>query len=236
MRGAFGFPVHPELAKTLAQYMERQGKMVFEISKHLVVKIVCVKQAADGTPQICGFFNGFFYHDTDPLIITVGRIKGFAGATRYCAMFPDGTQHELTIKKSGLPKEECFNSVHICFWPDVTIMECDQQPAHPPRPYASVASVNETVFVTGFKRADDAQLVLSQATVSYDGMDGMTITGYTDIGFPGSPVFSANAAVVGMVIGGEGSSINQVKMVPATSIHQLLQSGVEPGPLPGFKG
>jgi len=228
-----------ELGRTLAKHLENRRKMVFEISKHLVVKIVCVKPAADGILRTRAFFNGFYYHEAEPLIITVGHIDGFAGATRYFAMFPDGTHRELIIKKSGQPIGECRTRDDIPFWghnPDVAIMEYIQPPAHNSYARAATACVGDTVFVIGFKGCEDAQLVFSEGTVSTSVIDGMTITGYADNGFSGSPIFNADGFVVGMVMGGEGHTILQVNVVPALTIQQLLQSSEAPGPLPGLSG
>lgn len=228
-RGAMNFPVDYELGAAVARHYEARRKSVYNACKNYVVKIICF---TDDDKQ-CGFFNGFFYHDTAPYILTCGHIVRFEGATKYKALLFHGTsmeqQLDLQLTKHGQEVK------HMQFVPDVAVFtySCGQ-PLHPPRPFAATATVGDTVYVAGFKGCDEPQLVFSEGMVSYSGMGGMTITTYADNGFSGCPVFNMDGFIVGMVAGGDGLTIKQVNTVPALTIHGWLISS---DPVcPGLKG
>ncbi|GFR50961.1 hypothetical protein Agub_g13281 [Astrephomene gubernaculifera] len=233
LRGSMGFPVDFEVGQAINKYNEAKLKAIYQGCNNYVVKLVC---SGGGTTK--GFFNGFFYSDSN-LILSSGHISGFGGADKYEALFFHGTalakRCELKLLHLGSFVGQATSSAGIPFNvynPDVAVLECPDVPPHPPRPFAEVVSPGASVCVVGFKGVDEPQLSISDGIVSYSGMDTMHITAHVDDRYSGSPVLSTQGYVVGMVKAGLGTTIKQVEVVSAQTIHSFL---VSKG-LPGFKG
>ena len=87
-------------------------------------------------------------------------------------------------------------------------------------------------MVGPFQRSDFHLTTLEEGIVSHTGLDNMHITAHADNGYSGSPVFSTQGYVAGMIKGDVGTTIKQVEVVGATTIHTFLVSNG----LPGFFG
>jgi hypothetical protein len=217
----------------MSKYNEAKTKAIYDGCKAYVVKLQCA------TDKSIHFFNGFFYGDGDH-IVTTGRIVNFNGATKYQAVFFEGTAfqkcYDLTLVRAGNFVRDDISSSgtpYKVFNPDIAVFLCPEAaPTHPPRPFAEQVSAGVPVFVVGFKGKEEPQLSISDGIVSYHGLDCMHITAHADEGYSGSPVLSAQGFIVGMVKGSEGTSIKQVEVVSVKTIHGFL---VSIG-LPGFKG
>lgn len=203
---------------------------VYNMCKRIVVKIICF---TDDDKQ-CGFFNGFFYHDTEPYILTCGHSVRFGGATKYKALLPDGNSDLVDLQ---LTKQ--WHVVAV-FTFSYGLKRC---------PFATTAAIRDTVFAVGFGGCDERQPMLVKGTVSYDGMGGMAIVVCNDNNddngvstgcplFPGCPVFNVDGFIVGMVVGedlrGTLTNIQHVNAIQAMVIHTWLIS-VDPV-LPGLQG
>eukprot|EP00983_Pelagomonas_calceolata_P045197 1139615-Pelagomonas_calceolata.AAC.1 len=220
LRGLMGFPIDYEMGRALQAHGQCRGEALFNATKDYVVKIVCKNAAGEE----CGFFNGFFYHDTEPYIITTARIIGFEGACQYTMMLFDGTK---------LSKEYAREVVKCNFALDVAVFRCVIRLPHPPSSKAAVVGISHTVFVVGFEGHSDAQLTFNEGRVTHMSFDGtFSTSAYADAGVSGAPVFNMDGYFVGMVKSGEVTYIKQPVCVGATSIHAALVS--EPHPLPGL--
>jgi len=220
MRGLLGFPVDYEMGRALQAHGQSRSEALYNATKAYVVKLVC-KDAAGGE---CGFFNGFFYHDFEPYIVTTAHIIGFEGANQYVAMLFDGTclseQIVLEVVKSNPAM-------------DVAVFRSAARLPHPPCSQAAVVGISDTVYVVGFKARPEAQLMFNEGRVTHVSVDGtFTTSAYADAGFSGAPVFNMDGYFVGMVKSGDGRVILQPVCVGAISIHGALIS--EPHPLPGL--
>lgn len=198
---------------------------VYNMCKRIVVKIICF---TDDDKQ-CGFFNGFFYHDTEPYILTCGHSVRFGGATKYKALLPDGNNDLVDIQ---LTKQ--WHVVAV-FTFSYGLNRC---------PFATTAAIGDIVFVVGFGGCDERQPMLVQGIVSYDGMRGMTIVVCNDNNndandnnddngfstgcplFPGCPLFNVDGFIVGMVVGedlrGTLTKTQHVEAIHAMAIHTCL--------------
>ena len=247
-RSAMGFPVDVELRRALGLYAANKRKAVYEACKTFVVKLLCYRDE-NGVEQLCGFFNGFFYHDSEPLILTSGHILNYNGATKYVASLMHGTamQQQVTLEfvKAG-NHAGCFSKqgrdgtgTDILFemrTPDIAVFKSPFQLPHVPHPCATVATVGEAALSVGFKGIPEEVLMIDEGVVSSMGMAGMTITTYADDGFSGCPVLNADGMFIGMVQGGDGQTIQQVNTIPAQTIHDFLVSSAWDPPCPGFRG
>ena len=92
--------------------------------------------------------------------------------------------------------------------------------------------MNTHTLVGPFQRSDFHLTTLEEGIVSHTGLDNMHITAHADNGYSGSPVFSTQGYVAGMIKGDVGTTIKQVEVVGATTIHTFLVSNG----LPGFFG
>lgn len=219
MRGLLGFPVDYKMGHALQRHGEIRSHALFDAVKAHVVKLV----AKDANGTACGFFNGFFYHDTEPLIITTGHFVGFNGAMQYVLTLFDGTilsqEHALILVKRSL-------------FTDVAVFKCEQRLPHPPISSSIRASEAQRVVIVGFKGRSDPQLTFNDGSVSHvsEFAGTFTTSAYADKGFSGAPVFSMDGYFVGMVKGGEGEDIRQPVCISATAIHFALIA--PPDPLP----
>jgi hypothetical protein len=233
------FPVDYELGRVVSKYRQERRKQVLNVVKHQVVKIVC----SDGNGDCVGFFNAFFYLDTEPLLLTAGHIVGWNGATVYTAVLQQRTESELCVQlgqpiKVGAEAGMQHTAQGVAFMsrqPDIAVFRCPQQPPVPPRCSAAlIAATGDDFYSVGYKGVDEAQLVFSEGTITSVGLSGMVLSGCIDESFSGAPVFNSDGYLVGMVQGGDGTAIMQVNMVPTYTIHHFLQTG-EPV-LPGLRG
>jgi S1-C subfamily serine protease len=219
-RGAMGFPVDYELELANSRVAETWRKNIYIVSKVFVIKISCESEGRE-----IGFFNGFLYCDNAPYVITCGHIMEFPDVTRYLATTFDGTQ--LSSRVELTPR---FYSLEA---PDVAVFEYKcEVPPHTPRPLPTEVAIGQTVYVVGFKGMQEPQLTFTDGIVAhYDPFVDSLIscTAYADNGFSGSPVFNIYGFLVGMVHGYHGTTINQVKLVPALEIHRFLLSKNLPG-------
>lgn len=235
--GSMGYPIDfaqagAELGRAMSNFQETKRKSIYEACKNYVVKLVCTNECG----AEIGFFKGFMYCDQKPFILTSGHIVGFNNAKEYHALFFQGTSMERKCKMellhTGTFVRDTTTPAGVpvkVYRPDVALFKCDELPPHPPRPCAAQASVGDTVFIVGFKGTDEPQLSLSEGVVSYHGMDDMHVTAHADDGYSGSPVLSSHGFVLGMVKGGLGSTIKQVEVVSAKTIHDWLGAGGYPG-------
>lgn len=165
-----------------------------------------------GPPIECGFFNGFFYTNKGPLILTHGHIDGFAGATLYHALLHPGTRMEerldLELVKAGSSTGPQTNNgtPFNGHDPDLVLLRASKQLADPPRPFAAQVTTGDIVFVIGYKGKNKAQLTFDQGLVAYRGMNEMLVTCYADDGFSGCPIFNSNGFFAGMVLGFDGTT------------------------------
>lgn len=220
MRGPLGFPVDYEMGRALQAHGQSRSEAVYNATKAYVVKLVC----KDASGRECGFFNGFFYHDSEPYIVTTAHIIGFEGANQYVAMLFDGTH---------LSEQIVLEVVKNNFAMDVAVFRSAARLPHPPCSQAVLVGIAHTVYVVGFKARTDAQLTFNEGRVTHASVDGtFTISAYADAGFSGAPVFNMDGYFVGMVKGSEGQVILQPVCVGAISINSALVS--EPHPLPGL--
>jgi S1-C subfamily serine protease len=219
-RGLLGFPVDYEMGRTLHAHGQVRSKAIYDATKSYVVKIEC-KNAAG---EVCSFFNGFFYHDVEPYIITAGHIIGFKGANQYALMLFDGT---------NLSEQFALKVLKFDYAADVAVFRCEERLPHPLSSRAAPVSIADTVYVVGFRGSSDAQLTLNEGKVALVSFDSTFLTSaYADEGFSGAPVFNMDGQFVGMVKSGEGQAIKQVLCVGAPIIHDVLTSA--PDPLPGL--
>jgi len=225
-RGLLGFPVDYEMGHALQAHGQVRSKAIYDATKSYVVKIEC-KNAAG---KVCGFFNGFFYHDVEPYIITTGHIIGFEGANQYVLMLFDGQSQQIALKVI-----KCDSAA------DVAVFCCEKRLPHPLSSRAAPVNIADTVYVVGFRGSSDAQLTFNEGKVAVVSFDGTFLTSmYADEGFSGAPVFNMDCQFVGMVNtrtmmhtkSGEGQAIKQVLCVGAPIIHYVLTSA--PDPLPGL--
>jgi len=217
LRGLMGFPVDYEMGHALHTHGPCRGEALFNATKDYVVKIVCKNAASEE----CGFFNGFFYHDTEPYIITTAHIIGFEGASQYLMMLFDGTR---------LSEEYAMEVVKCNFALDVAVFRCVTRLPHPPSSKAAVVGISHMVLAVGHS---DAQLTFNEGKVTHLSFDGtFSVSTYADAVFSGAPIFNMDGYFVGMVKSGEGTYIKQPVCVGATKIHNALVS--EPHPLPGL--
>ena len=243
---ALGSPLEllsPNVISTAAEH-KRKRKVIYEGCKDYVVKLECMKDN-----QVVGFFNGFMYHDDQPLILTSGHIDCYAEATNYFAWFFEGTalqqRVELQSLMFGRPVGVNRTTDGITYNghdPDLALF-ASNKPVHDghvmdmiyrPRPFgAGQPSVGATVFIVGFKGKQEPQLSISEGHVSYAGIScfHVSITAYADNGYSGSPVFNADGYVVGMVMSGDDKN---VVAVPTTTIDTWLRMGENS--YPGFRG
>ncbi len=224
-----GFPVDYEMGRAMSKYQEVRRKHVHEAVRNLVVKVICL----DSGNNCVGFFNGFFYHDTEPLLITSGHIVEWNGATEYAAVFYQGTASEervslgkpIKVGAAAGMKNTPQGVAYMAREPDVAVFRISQQPPHPHRVAAAVAAVGDDVYSVGFKGVSEAALVFSEGIVTSLGLAGMSISAYADEGFSGAPVFNGDGRLVGMVQGINGDSTRtlQVNTVPSLTIHNFLK-------------
>lgn len=229
---------------------EEMRNATFQACRNYVVKLECVKD-----DKVVGYFSGFMYHDDEPLILTSGRIDCFGGATKYFALFYEGTslhrRVELQALKMGWPLGEQRTSCGTTYnahKPDLALFQCDYIPAHGPRPFAAAQPhVGSTVFIIGFKGKEEPQLSLCEGHVSYAGLSNLLVTADYDDGYSGSPVFNANGFLIGMVSAGDGDTCaptrteerctnKNVVVVPALFIHNCLCAPQPERSYPGFRG
>jgi hypothetical protein len=218
-RGAMGFPVDYELGLAHSRVADTWRQHIYAVSKIFVIKISC-----ESSGQEKGFFNGFLYCENAPYVITTGHIMALQDVTRYVASTFDGTQvtsFELTPK------------VHSLNAPDLAVFEYKcEVPPHTIRPLPAEVVVGQTVYIVGFKGMEEPQLTFTDGIVAHYNpfVDPLiSCTAYADNGFSGSPVFNIYGFLVGMVQGYQGTTIHQVKLVPALEIHKFLQSNNMPG-------
>jgi S1-C subfamily serine protease len=227
------FPIDYELGQAIIKNNEAKLKAIYEACKGYVVKLISSKGG-----QNQGFFNGFFYSDSN-IILSSGHICGFNGADKYEAVFYQGStlEHRVELELlhvgSFVHDTTTHNGTPVKVYnPDVAVLECPNVPPHPPRPFAEHVTPGTLVCVVGFKGVEEPQLSISDGIVSYVGFDSMHITAHADDGYSGSPVLSTQGYVVGMIKGALGTTIKQVEVVSAQKIHDFL---VSKG-LPGFMG
>jgi hypothetical protein len=234
LRGSMGFPIDYELGRSLSALSDMRGKAIFEGCKNYVVKLVACKPGlTDGDPPVeCGFFNGFFYTNEAPLILSCGHIDGFDGATSYHALMYHGTPFEqrldLQLVKVGHPTGAQKTDNGIPFnghSPDLVLLRASIQLARPPRPFASQVTTGDTIFIVGFKGKSEPQLTFDQGIVAHRGMQDMLVTGYADNGFSGCPIFSFDGFFAGMVLGYDGKTVKHTLAVSAQTIHEWLVGG-----------
>jgi len=235
-----GFSIDYELGRSMSTLSESRGKAIFQGCKNYVVKLIACKPGPEGGPLVeCGFFNGFFYNDKEPLILTCGHIDGWNGATSYYALLYHGTPMEqrLDVEFIKVGSETGPQQAPDGTWfkghePDLALLKASGQPAHPPRPFAAQVTTGDTVFVIGFKGKNEAQLTFDQGIVAYRGMQEMLLTGYAENGFSGCPVISFDGFFAGMVVGCDGYTVKHTKAISAEIIHSWLQGG--DAKFPGF--
>jgi hypothetical protein len=238
--GSMGFPVDYMLGRSvISTAAEHKRKVIYEGCKNYVVKLECMKDN-----QVVGFFNGFMYHDDQPLILTSGHIDCYAEATNYFALFYEGTalqqRVELQSLMFGRPVGVNRTTDGITYNghdPDLALFASSYKPVHGLRPFgAGQPSVGATVFIVGFKGKQEPQLSISEGHVSYVGIScfHVSITAYADNGYSGSPVFNADGYVIGMVMSGDGHTNKNVVAVPTTTIDTWLRMGENS--YPGFRG
>jgi S1-C subfamily serine protease len=240
MRASMGFPVSFELGMNMDQEIQEHGKYIFQCSKNYVVKIVC-KETDTQTGQLtfCGQLNGFFYHDSEPYIITTAHIFN-SGATAFAARFftPNGfDDHELIPVCHGEKKLTTDNPPTPFWVPDVAVFKLASGilPPHPHRPLATFGYTGDHAYVVGYPVDTAEELSYTKGMVSHSKFERMTITAYADDGFSGSPVLNLRGCLIGMVQGGHGRTIKQVNVVPATIVHYFLVIKGLPG-LGEFRG
>eukprot|EP00955_Chlamydomonas_euryale_P114267 366263-Chlamydomonas_euryale.AAC.4 len=233
LRGSMSFPINYELGRSMSTLSDSRGKAISQGCKNYVVKLVACKPGPEGGPPVeCGFFNGFFYTDEAPLILTCGHIDGWDGATSYHALLYHGTPVEqrldLQLIKFGRetgPQQTTDGIPFNGHAPDLALLRASSQPAHALRPFAAQVTTGDTVFVIGFKGKNEAQLTFDQGIVVYRGMQEMLLTGYADNGFSGCPVFSFDGFVAGMVVGCDGYTVKHTKAISTEIIHSWLRGG-----------
>lgn len=232
-------PVDLEVDEAMFAYKKNKLQAIYKGSMDYVVKIICSSEA--GNPSSRCIFNGFFYGEGN-LILSSSRIANFNGADKYEALFFEGDGQlpkccRLTLLMVGaLVRQETTaeNVTYAVHRPDVAVFECPSNdvPPHRPRPYGEQVHLGSSVCFIGYKAVDEPQLSISEGIVSYTSLDTMRITAHADDEFSGSPVFSTQGYVAGMIGGRVGSSINQVEVVDVTTLHLFLTLNG----LPGFNG
>lgn len=227
-----GFPINYELGRIVGHAAaEERRKSVYNGSKNYVVKLECEKDDA-----VVGFFNGFMYCEK-PLIITSGHIDSWAGATKYFAVFYEGTtqqtRRELSLLRAGTSTGTQLTGEGITYEghnPDMALFEIlGYEPIRPLPPCATKAAVGDTVFIVGFKGKSEPQLSFSEGVVAYADLLTFQVTAYADNGYSGSPVYNADGFVIGMVQGPEGFTMKMVTVVPVELMHMSLVNSSHPG-------
>ncbi|GIM01735.1 hypothetical protein Vretimale_6519 [Volvox reticuliferus] len=206
LRANMGFDVDYELGRSLSSAVETKRKKIYDRCRRYVLKVLCEKD--DG--ELMGFFNGFLYCGTAPLLLTTGHIVG--GATKYFASFYDGEELqakcEMTLLRFG---GEAQSGDTATKEPDVAVFRVEGNiPSFPPPPFGASTTVGDTAYIIGYKGREDPQLTLSEGLVSYVGLSDILTTVFADKGYSGCPVFNSYGFVIGMVKGCDGNTIKQV--------------------------
>jgi hypothetical protein len=197
-----------------------------------VIKLECEKDDV-----VVGFFNGFMYCEK-PLIITSGQIDSWAGATKYFAVFYEGTEQqtrcELSLLHTGTSTGTRLTGDGISYEghnPDMALFQIlGYEPIRPQPPCATRATVGDTVFIVGFKGKSEPQLSFSEGVLAHADLLTFQVTACADNGYyPGSPVINADGFIIGLVQGPEGFTMNMVTVVPVALMHLSLVSSSLPG-------
>lgn len=229
LRASMGFPIDFELGRAYTHAIQNKNHSILAFAKNFVVKIVVMLAAS---AQEVAYLNGFFYHDTEPLIVTSGHImNSVTDKTIIVAKMFDGTalakEFKMTLVKHGAHS----GAVPSSYNPDIAVFRVSEMPAHPPRPTGREAQIGDIACIVGFKGRHEPQLSFADGSVSFIDMEFMTVTAYGDNGLSGSPIFDSDGFLIGMVEGGEaeGMTNKQVRAVSAKTLHHFLTWNGLPG-------
>lgn len=188
-----------------------QSKMDRVLQKHMV-KLVC----KNTTGEECGVFNGFFYNDFEPYIVSTANIIGFEGANQYVAILFD---NNCFSEKN----EVVLEVVKINSAIGVVVFRSNKNIPHLPCSQSVVVGTSHSVFMVGFKIhscCSDGQLIFNEGRVTHVNVDGTFVINVNIDGvFSGAPIFNTNGYFVGMVKSGDAL---QTVCISAISIQNVL--------------
>lgn len=233
-----GSPIDFKSRCSIETWEKELFNLILNCTKHLVVKIVGFKTEhqekskddpfAEGLePVVC--LNGFFYSDSDALILTCTHALS-CGATCFYALFNDGANsnaiHPLELVNSSLMQGPAHGNAGVG-WVDVVVFRCPQHPVRPPRLHGACAAPGEKACVIGFAGQDAAQLSYSVGTISRVALESFKIEAYAESCYFGSPILNIDGFLIGMAKCTEncpdGScSPMEVTAVPAQNINLFL--------------
>ncbi len=94
-----------------------------------------------------------------------------------------------------------------------------------PAPLApAIPAIGDKAYIVA-RTGANAQLNFTDGLVSSAGLNTSTTTAYADNGYSGAPVVSVRGFLLGVVVGGQGSTIEQTEFIPANSAQYFLVSG-----------
>lgn len=235
------------------EMLSNHAQLVYTAAKSHVVKLVCQRVDSQGALEDCGFFNGFLYHDKEPLILTTKHILGFGGAVKYIAKYYDGTvlqgEAECSLRKASDFEDVLLLTArwrhahaegegereeregHLC------CPTCDNVSPRTPRPLARVCCVGDIAYVVSFGGRGEHQLSFTDGMVDFVGLREITVkeacaTSHADNMFSGCPVFDMDGFLIGMVCSTKGDQNQTMVVVPSTTIDAFLR---ESPPAPGLR-
>lgn len=207
-------------SESIAGAVEMHDVSVFAKVSPLLVKVLGIDQYGTAVGEFSGFQHG-------GVIVTAGHAMGFSGkppgstspVQTFKAFYPDGSEEAVAVFKAPPP-----------ITPDLMLLKGSRVSA---LFRGKAGAAMETVYAFGYSAGEGMQAGLlpscSKGTIASITPGAMAITTHADDGFSGGPVVDCLGRLVGVIMGGVGSTILRVGITPSFDVHTYLLQAGQPG-------